>query len=235
MNKRAVFLNDIGIANPLGVGKAQVAENLFKGSQSGMVRRDDLCPNEAFYVGQTEADLPEIPASGHLYNTRNNRLMAACFEGDRPSDPGRISQFGPDRVAVVLGTSTSGLSDAEPALLQKALKGNLPSGYDFKYQECGAISEFVAWHYGLTGPGADDLYCLHLQCQDLRSGCTLHSRGSLRRGNRWRGRYSLPIDLERFPRAQLAVAWDMQPFQCQPGWHQYRRRSGGVPVVRKRK
>ncbi len=152
MKQNAIFINELGIANPLGVGKRQIAENLFQGSLAGMVPRSDLVPIETFYVGQVNAVLPVIASGVRGTNTRNNRLMLLALQEIEPQVREVVERFGPDRVAVVLGTSTSGLSDAEPGLIEKALCGKFPANYDYKYQECSAISEFVASYFGTTGP-----------------------------------------------------------------------------------
>ena len=46
-----VYLNALGVLNPLGRGKREVAHNLFRGSREGLVQRYDLISDRAVRVG----------------------------------------------------------------------------------------------------------------------------------------------------------------------------------------
>lgn len=148
----AVFLNALGITNPLGVGKAQVAEALFAGSQAGLVRRDDLIPDRSITVGAVVGELPDMPESLAKHDCRNNRLMLLALAEIDSDIRAIIDRYGANRVAVVMGTSTSGVSDAEPAISQKMETGEFPAGYSYARQEMGELASFVAARFGVTGP-----------------------------------------------------------------------------------
>jgi 3-oxoacyl-[acyl-carrier-protein] synthase-1 len=51
-----------------------------------------------------------------------------------------------------MGTSTSGIDEAEKALAFLQETGQMPADYDYTRQEVGACSEFLAQFYGLRGP-----------------------------------------------------------------------------------
>ncbi|MGA3401464.1 MAG: hypothetical protein ABSC95_19790, partial [Acetobacteraceae bacterium] len=51
-------LTALGVATPLGVGKARTAANLFAGSQAGLRERHDLLFGRAVTVGVVDAVLP---------------------------------------------------------------------------------------------------------------------------------------------------------------------------------
>ncbi len=59
-----LYLNALGIANPLGRGKREVAANLFAGSRAGLVEEGDRIPGRTVRVGAFPGPLPGIP--GHL-------------------------------------------------------------------------------------------------------------------------------------------------------------------------
>jgi 3-oxoacyl-[acyl-carrier-protein] synthase-1 len=63
-----------------------------------------------------------------------------------------IARFGPDRIAVVLGTSTAGIASAEAAFAEKIQKGSWPPGFAYAQQETGNLAEFAARAFGITGP-----------------------------------------------------------------------------------
>jgi 3-oxoacyl-[acyl-carrier-protein] synthase-1 len=62
------------------------------------------------------------------------------------------SRYGRDRIAVILGTSTSGSADGEEALMHYRREGRWPEHFDYRMQETGSLAEFAARSLGLTGP-----------------------------------------------------------------------------------
>ncbi len=146
-----IYLNSLGIINPLGAGKKQVAKNLFSGSQAGMIIRDDLVIDRPLRVGAVLKDLPAIPSQLKYLDCRNNRLMLAALLEIEDDISQAIDRFGAHRIAVVLGTSTSGISDGEVGVAFKVKTGNFPESYNYTRQEAGSISEFVAAYLKLSG------------------------------------------------------------------------------------
>ena len=67
-------LNALGVINPLGRGKLEVARGLFGGSRAGLVPRDDLVPDRSVRVGVVEGELPAVPPHLAHFDCRNNRL-----------------------------------------------------------------------------------------------------------------------------------------------------------------
>ena len=55
-------------------------------------------------------------------------------------------------MAVVLGTSTSGMAEGEAALAARLCDGDWPAGFDYRQQEIGNIALFAAAALGLSGP-----------------------------------------------------------------------------------
>src|SRR5262245_41587996 len=98
----------MGLVGPLGMGKTQTTATLFAGSRAGLRLRDDVMPARAVYVGAVEASLPAVPPA---YATRNNRMMLAALDQIRAEVAAVARCFGRDRIAVVLGTSTSGIAE----------------------------------------------------------------------------------------------------------------------------
>lgn len=145
-------LTALGIANSLGVGKRQVAEALFQGSRAGLRQRTDLFPGRTVYVGSIEADLPDLSPALAPFASRNNRLAQLVLNEIEAEIDAAIAHFGRDRIAVVMGTSTSGIADGETAFAFHAAKGVWPQGFDYRLQEAGSLAEFVARSLSLTGP-----------------------------------------------------------------------------------
>lgn len=144
------YLNALGIINALGAQCSEVAAALFAGSTHGMVEEDGWLPEGAVRVGKVQAALPAL--DGSRDNSRNNRLLLAAVAQIAQQIAAAVEHFGPARIGVVLGTSTSGIAEGEAALLALNANGHLPTEYDYRQQEIGAPAPFLARHLGLTGP-----------------------------------------------------------------------------------
>lgn len=147
----AVYLNALGLINPLGVGKAAVGAALFEGDSSGMAPATGFLADQAVMVGKVAADLPEIPAELHRYDSRNNRMLLAAMQEIEPEIRAAIATYGPERVAVILGTSTSGISENEPGIAHKIRTGEFPDGFDYDRQDNASLALFARSYFGLKG------------------------------------------------------------------------------------
>ena len=58
---RPLGIPSMGIAAPVGIGKAAAARGLFAGSRAGLVAREGLIPGRQVYVGAVEGTLPQVP------------------------------------------------------------------------------------------------------------------------------------------------------------------------------
>jgi 3-oxoacyl-[acyl-carrier-protein] synthase-1 len=147
-----LFLNDCGIVCPLGLGTAAVARALFAGSPDGLRRDDALIPGRTVFVGAVDGVFPAPPAAAAPLDCRNNRIMLAALAEIAPSVATAVGRYGRDRVAVVLGSSTSGIAEGEKALAAYRKTGRWPDGYHYRQQEPGTLAEFAALALGLGGP-----------------------------------------------------------------------------------
>lgn len=146
-----VFLNALGIVNPLGRDKEDVARNLFAGSQAGMKPCADLIPGKEVMVGMVDVDLPLIDDFPVEFHSRNNQLVLAALLQIENEVRAAINQYGKDRVAVVFGTSTAGICEGEKAVAEKVLREKFPEGYRYEQQEMGNGAAFVQALFGLDG------------------------------------------------------------------------------------
>jgi len=149
---RALFLNDCGIVSPLGRGRLATIRALAAGTRDGLLLRDDLLPGRSVYVGTVTGDLPAPPAAAASLDCRNNRLMLVALNEIADSVAAAADRYGRHRIAVVLGSSTSGIAEGENALSQLRRTGAWPDDYHYRQQETGNLAEFAARALGLTGP-----------------------------------------------------------------------------------
>lgn len=147
-----LHLNALGVINPLGRGKAAVARSLFNGFRGGLVHRADLLPDRSVRVGEVPGPLPKVPARLANFDCRNNRLAAAALSEIEGEIKLFAERIGPRRMAVVMGTSTSGIADGEVALAKRVVNGAWPQGFQYSCQEIGNLAGFVADYLGLEGP-----------------------------------------------------------------------------------
>ena len=147
-----LFVTACGVVTPLGRGKRAVAAALFAGMSSGLVPRDDLLEGRSVLVGAVGDPLPPVPAGLGAYKSRNNSLMLAALEEVAPAVARAAARHGRGRIAVVLGTSTSGIAEGETALAALRREGGWPRDFSYRRQELGSLAEFAARWLGLSGP-----------------------------------------------------------------------------------
>jgi 3-oxoacyl-[acyl-carrier-protein] synthase-1 len=152
MTASPVYLHALGMVNALGNDVGAIRRNLEAGHSPGMVEADRPDGTTAI-VGRALASL-ELAPPAHLaaYDCRNNRLLLAAVAQIEPALDAARAQYGPHRIGIVLGTSTSGIDAAEAALRHAKTYGALPDGFDYRQMEIGTLAPFAAAVLGTTGP-----------------------------------------------------------------------------------
>jgi len=145
------YLNNLGIASPLGVTQQSVCERLLSNDSGGLVRYKGLNSGRGTWVGRVQESLETIPEHLHCYNCRNNQLLITAYR-EIANDVELLKQkMGSDRIGIVLGTSTSGIASGEKAFADYMSTGIFPESFDYAQQEIGSASEFLAQYSGVTG------------------------------------------------------------------------------------
>lgn len=147
------YLPALGLVNALGSGAAEVCDGLLRGDTTGMRCEDGWLPSRAARVGRARiAELPALPARLAQHDSRNNRLLLAAYAQIAAEVDAAIARFGPQRIGVVLGTSTSGILEGEAAVAHHARHGALPAGFHYGLQELGDAARCLADLLSLSGP-----------------------------------------------------------------------------------
>lgn len=147
-----IFLNDLGLINALGAGKNAVLDNLLNNHSPGMVSMLSPLQSKAFFVGKVHEELPKIPKELEKFECRNNQLaLAAALQLEEIINKLK-KQYSTERIGIVMGTSTSGIAEAELALKQFKETNDFPVDYHYKKQEIGAVAEFLARYFDIKGP-----------------------------------------------------------------------------------
>ena len=146
------FIQALGIVSPLGHGLEATRRALFAGDTSGMKVESGWLPGAPACVGRVTAELPPLPAPLAEWDCRNNRLLAAAAAQIRPAIDAALARHGAKRVALVIGTSTSGIASGEDAMAAKIRDGVFPPAFSYKQQEIGATAPLGARLLGVRGP-----------------------------------------------------------------------------------
>jgi len=142
----------MGSVNALGRGPEEIWPRLLAADQSHFCRRDDLVPEHRLLVAEVPGPLPEIPPRLSRYACRNNALMMAALQQIEKPIAEILDAVGRSRVAVVIGSSTSGVSDAEAAIRHQHATGSLAETFYYDQLEFGGASNFVADLLQVDGP-----------------------------------------------------------------------------------
>jgi len=139
----------------LGRGKAAMLDALRRG-KGGLKANDFDRAELRAWIGRV-AGLEEAPIGGALaeFDCRNNRLAQIGLVQDdfREMVSRAKNKYGGKRIAVLLGTSTSGILRTELAYRQRDAQGNLPRDLHYRHaQNLYSITDFVRQVLALEGP-----------------------------------------------------------------------------------
>ncbi len=150
----------MGMVHALGDAAGPIAERLLAGDQSRLQSRSDLVPDRSLVVAAVREPLPDIPEALSPYACRNNAMALASLTPIEGPLREAVERFGAERVGVIMGTSTSGVSDAEDAIRHHQETRRLAPSFDYAQLEFGGIADFVARWVGAEGPA----YTLSTAC-----------------------------------------------------------------------
>jgi len=147
-----IYVSATGMINALGSTPDEIAANLNRGVAPGMRPRAGWlvgCPDAV--LGGVDGELPAIPDDFSAHRTRNNQLLLVALAQIQPEVDRAIAQYGRDRVAVVMGTSTSGLHEGDEHV-NLSLNHQPSPHWQYPQQELGDPSRFLRRWLALDGP-----------------------------------------------------------------------------------
>ncbi|MBB3169246.1 beta-ketoacyl-ACP synthase [Simiduia aestuariiviva] len=149
-----VYIHGMGLTSAMGEGLDAHRACLWQIGAPNLSVTDDYSPGRALPVGRVDdgwlPDLAHLPAHEQ---SRNNRLLWSAWQQLAP----RWEQAAPDlsRVAVIIGTSTSGIGDNEADFAADSPQKPL-----YARQQIAAPARFLARQLGVSGPA----YTLSTAC-----------------------------------------------------------------------
>jgi 3-oxoacyl-[acyl-carrier-protein] synthase-1 len=153
---KPLVISRFSIVSCLGIGEATMLAALRSGA-SGLQPCTFETVNLETYVGQV-AGLDEfrIPEALSAFDCRNNRLaeMAIVGDGFELAVAAAVERYGPGRIGLFLGTSTSGILQAELAYrVRDRETGQLPPGFNYaETQNAGSLAAYMGQRLGIEGP-----------------------------------------------------------------------------------
>jgi 3-oxoacyl-[acyl-carrier-protein] synthase-1 len=144
------------LVSSIGRGLAATERALWSG-KSGLIpcQFNGLALNT--FVGQVfDLEAVTIPSKLLDYDCRNNRLAQVALQTDdfEGAVHRAISQYGPSRIATIVGTSSSGIEEAEHAYAERqAETEQLREVFKFEHSQSHySVTDFVRRYFELSGP-----------------------------------------------------------------------------------
>ncbi len=152
---RPLFVTASATVSAIGRGRVETLDALR--ARRGGLRPCDFADVTSGHIGRVEGlEAHVLPADLARFDCRNNRLADLALRTDDFAD--RVlaarERYGPRRIAVVVGTSTSGILASEDAYRARDPRtGALPEGFDYEHtHDMFSLARFVREALGLRGP-----------------------------------------------------------------------------------
>ncbi|NNG41431.1 beta-ketoacyl-ACP synthase [Pseudoalteromonas sp. NEC-BIFX-2020_002] len=149
--QQPLFISHYAMINALGRDNQSIKRNLLAGNQSGIVSNDTLLNEGPIFVGAVQGELPTLNDRAIEFQTRNNQLAALAIAQLADPIAELKQQYGAQRIAVIVGTSTSGIAQGEQAMKARHAQGEFPSEYHYQQQEMDNLAQFICSELGLQG------------------------------------------------------------------------------------
>lgn len=150
----------LGVVSCLGAGVSDTWRGLAAGDQSRFTLRRDLAPGRELWMGEVREELPSLPPALFRFACRNNALALAAIAQIEAPVRETIARCGAGRIGIVVGTSTSGVGDAEAAIAHQIRTQALSPSFYYDQLEFGGAAGFLTALLGTTGPA----YTLSTAC-----------------------------------------------------------------------
>jgi 3-oxoacyl-[acyl-carrier-protein] synthase-1 len=151
-----VTLSTYTLINALGAGREATLSGLRE-QTCGLRSCDFLDVELATWIGRVPGvESAPLPPTLKSFECRNHRLAFMALQQDdfMAAVAGAVQHYGAGRIAVIIGTSTSGILETELAYRARdPLTGTLPRDFRYRHtQNTFAPADFVRTVLGLSGP-----------------------------------------------------------------------------------
>jgi 3-oxoacyl-[acyl-carrier-protein] synthase-1 len=146
--KGAAYIHDYAAVCALGGTTAAVRDGLFAPEPARVCGSAEI-------IGGRQVPTGALPPDGLApsdADSRCNRIADHLLAELGPAIARQIDAAGAARVAVVVGTSTSGVREGEAAMRARLHDGAWPKDFRYSVQELGDTARHVAMRTGARGP-----------------------------------------------------------------------------------
>ena len=144
-----VYLNALGLCCALGRSADAVAAAVFSDAPVPGVQPSRNFLDRELMVGQVPGAMPSLDDRPLALQGRNNALLRLALDDLGDALAVALDGVDPARVAIVIGSSTSGIAETERAFRHRDADGALPADFHYAMQEMGTPARFVADELGL--------------------------------------------------------------------------------------
>ena len=142
-------LTGLSCACALGRTNEEVLAGLRRGVSPLKPISGDI-PGRTILFGSVPGELPAI--DDPEYDFRSCRLLLHAVRSASGTFERFVSRYGPDRVAIILGASNTGIDEAQSFVDSWLDTGAKPSAMRFSMIELGTPADYLAGLLGVTGP-----------------------------------------------------------------------------------
>lgn len=150
------WLNDLGIVSAMGIGQDATTTSLNKYNPATPL----LTLNKSLSAEQTPLYVGQVQSIALSNNKRINTFIDLALEQIKPTLD-KLSHIDKSRIAIVMGTSTSGIHDGERARKSYESTKFWPGDFSYSDQELATPAHYIAHKIGALGP-----------CYSISTACT---------------------------------------------------------------
>ena len=142
----------------LGTGRTAIQQKLFESQQAPTngVLSSAFSPNTPMFLGLVSPECTNIESlpkhTPKQFKSCNNALLYQAFLQLEPEWQRLSQSVARHRIAVILGSSNSGIAQGEAAIASQQQHQHLPAKYCYAQQEYGSPAQFLSWLLGTNGP-----------------------------------------------------------------------------------
>ncbi|ACT58991.1 beta-ketoacyl-ACP synthase [Hirschia baltica] len=156
-----IYINAFSTCSRLGMNRDETLKSLKSALPPRPDKDAQLAGGATTKVAALATDLPNDQSG----ETRTNQITAYLISQMQEEIAQTLAKYGSERVAGIIGTSTTGVEEAINPLDDRIKNGEWDDDYDFTNQELGDTAQFLKNSIGFTGP-----------CHTVSTACTSGSK-----------------------------------------------------------
>ena len=135
-----------------GSNLTEISDFVSNAGKHSFTETDQFTQGQALPVGLVNQQLPSLEVLENKYQSRTNQLLLASLEPLNDILAELRQNIPNHRIAIVLGTSTSGISEGENDIGQHAITEQWPERFDYERQTMANPAEALADMLDINGP-----------------------------------------------------------------------------------